>query len=631
MGTRRLTAPRRIHPSVAAAIGLIIAVAGSTRYVLARDLRAAEMRAAATATAGTLASDIIGRFHDAVLSSVTSADPRPLLDVRIADGRLEAGPAATAEIAARVGDPVLADAVSTARDLGSTQLAVFASSDGGSGSVFVVVPRFAVGGSNATTLDRRNTFLGARVTSIDPAGIIDAAEPSSDVSVRVLIDGVDLAQVGIAGSTEIAAVSSRLLGKTISIHASTTIRVPFGVGLAPLVAGILFAGASFELLRRAARRVGLAEAERDDATDERALIVDVGRLLQASLELSDTMPGVALRLSDEFDLRGITLLEAVPGKEPRPIFTYGNSDRGGSVVLPLGKAGRDLGALVVSRERPLSEDQLRALETICGLISAALANSYVLDAERSIVEELNRVNDMKTDFLATVSHEVRTPLASIIGFAALLRGSWDRYSTEQIRDFVARIDLNAVTLSAMLTDILDFSRLERGAVDVVPSATDVGEAIADVVRRNGPIFAERIVEIDAQGRLEAWADRAALEQVVSNLLTNAVKFSPEGSRIKLRASRHEDRIRVSVEDEGPGVMPAEREQIFERFYRGSSDLARTTRGAGIGLSVVADLVNRMGGTIHVEQSPAGGAAFVIGLRAVPEPARTDVDDVRSMT
>lgn len=633
MGTRRLTQGTAASRWIAVAVGILIVVAGATRYLQARDLRAAVSRSAATDLAATLSVEILGRFHELVLAATTASDPGIRLErVHIEGGRLVGGQvmrSTSADNAAR-----LLDAVSTSRDLDAAQLVVLGASNEDVGRAIVVLPSFTVADPLATTAQRRRAFRGADLALLDLDDIVRTIPDPADLAVTVFIDGVPLVSRGTPGDVEVGDARASVLGRTLAIRATTSSDVPFGVGMPGLVGGMAFAALAFQLLRVAGRRAERAEAERDGAAAERALILDIGRMLQASLDLAETMPGIALRLCEEFRLEAVTLIESKPGKAPTPIFSHGEPKRrdADGTKIPLGKAGRQLGALVVHTTVEIPADQMRALETVCGLLAAALANSYLIEAERAVVEELNRVNSMKTDFLATVSHEVRTPLASIIGFAALLREPWDRYTEEQVRDFVSRIDLNAVTLSAMLTDILDFSRLERGALKIVPAEVDVAAALDSVVRRNAPIFAERIVTLDVPDELEAWADRAALEQVVSNLLTNAVKFSPERSRILIRGERVDGCVRVSVEDEGPGVVPSERERIFDRFYRGSSDLARTTRGAGIGLSVVSDLLKQMGASIGVTEAPSGGAVFTIELRGT-EPVNTTpiTSDVRSMT
>lgn len=620
VGSRRLRSHGTAHRTVAALLALVVVGAGAGATLQARALEQERARNAATQRATAALTDVLAEVE--VLSERLLEREQQGTPVRIEDRHLVAPEGALRGFGVDARASLL-DGVSTARDLGTPEIAAVAGDDGV--HLFVILPRFKADIPATSTQARREAFLAAELVEIDTDTIL---EPVGDISIHASLDGTELATRVPRGQIAAATGDADLLDHPLVVTAAAAVPLTVGVSwwylaLACGIAGLIVVAAWI-----LTRRVDRAETDRRRADRDRALLTEAGSVLGSSLDLSDTMPGVALMLMDAFSLGGVVVSRRNSAGELEPVFSVGTRPEAGSapsIVLPLGRSGREFGELVVQPRRMLTAEQIRTLETIGDLVAAAIANASLLDAERGIVEELNRVDALKTDFLATVSHEVRTPLASIIGFSTLLRGSWDHYSPEQIRDFVARIDLNAVSLSAMLSEILDFSRLERGALQVEPGPIDVTSVLRDVVTRNGPMFDGHRIEVHAPESLQAIADRAALEQVVSNLLTNAVKFSPQGSRIGVTASKRAGGVRIVVDDEGPGVLPEERERIFDRFFRGTSDLARKTRGAGIGLAVVADLVHRMSGTVHVEESSSGGAAFVLELKPVEAPVRRPVE------
>ncbi len=241
----------------------------------------------------------------------------------------------------------------------------------------------------------------------------------------------------------------------------------------------------------------------------------------------------------------------------------------------------------------------------------------VIAREQQTVDELRRIDASRTAFLGSVTHELRTPLAAISGFAQLL-GREPEPSPDLRQDIARRIRRNATSLNSLVEDILLFSRVEGDRLQLSPVELDLADVAADVVERLDPVLGGRDVEV-AVPTLAVEADLRALEQVLVNLLTNAAFYSPDGSRIRLSAEREGGMARVVVEDDGPGVAPEERDRIFERFHRGRQGQASGRPGTGLGLSVVAELLDAMGGSISVATSPAlGGASFAFRLPLTEE-------------
>jgi len=224
------------------------------------------------------------------------------------------------------------------------------------------------------------------------------------------------------------------------------------------------------------------------------------------------------------------------------------------------------------------------------------------------------VEQMKSDFVSTVSVELRTPLTSIYGFGqTLLRGDI-AFTEEERRTFLSFIVRESERLTETVDALLDVARLDSGGLGTTLAPTDVGAVVHDVV--SGAELAagngHRFVADLGSGELSAAADPALLRQVLDQLVSNAVKFSPGGGTVTISARRSGDAVEVAVVDEGSGVPMAERERIFSKFYRAGEG---QTRGTGLGLFIARGLVREMGGRIWVDSGEAGGARFAFELPA----------------
>jgi signal transduction histidine kinase len=251
------------------------------------------------------------------------------------------------------------------------------------------------------------------------------------------------------------------------------------------------------------------------------------------------------------------------------------------------------------------------------LLAAALLAGLTLRQFRR-EDQLAR---LRSDFVASASHELRTPLAQIRLFLETLRAG--RYRTaDEHRWFLDTADREAARLTHVVDNVLHFSRLERGAVRAAGVVPDVASLLETTVSAFRPLADAR--RADLAGRFDAGLAAAiapdALHQVVLNLLDNAVKYGPEGQTIRLQALRRDEAVEIAVEDEGPGVPPADRARIFEPFRRGSAHVGSAVAGSGIGLSVVRELVRACGGDCRVEDA-ARGARFVVRL-PLARPAAT---------
>lgn len=244
-----------------------------------------------------------------------------------------------------------------------------------------------------------------------------------------------------------------------------------------------------------------------------------------------------------------------------------------------------------------------------------------LDTKLNEMAEINvalhESNKVKSEFLANVTHELRTPLTSIIGFAEVLRESAAAPEPEKAARYAENILISGRILLEIINELLDLAKLEAGRVELRIAPVDLGNVcrtLADFVR---PLSDKKHIRIDLElspGLPELSTDRGRLHQILFNLMSNAVKFTPEHGRIRLHAGRLGDqRVRVSVTDSGPGIAPENHKIIFEKFRQIDASATREHHGTGLGLAIAKELTTLMGGEIGVNSRPGQGASFWITL------------------
>jgi len=234
---------------------------------------------------------------------------------------------------------------------------------------------------------------------------------------------------------------------------------------------------------------------------------------------------------------------------------------------------------------------------------------------RDITKEVE-ADRAKSEFVSTVSHELRTPMTAIKGYTDLLHaGAVGPINAEQKR-FLTTIKSNTDRLTALINDLLDISRMETGRVRFEPRPLQVGDVIADVVNAlatQADAKNQQLTYEVAGGLPDVMGDRDRLNQVLTNLIGNAIHYTPEGGEIELHAYRVERAVRIDVRDTGIGIAPEDVGHIFERFYRSDHPLVQETRGTGLGLSIVRMFVEMHGGRVWVESNPGKGSTFTFIL------------------
>jgi signal transduction histidine kinase len=234
---------------------------------------------------------------------------------------------------------------------------------------------------------------------------------------------------------------------------------------------------------------------------------------------------------------------------------------------------------------------------------------------RDITRE-SEAERMRSAFVATVSHELRSPLTAIAGYTDTLinAGPWD--STTE-REFLEIIAQSAAKLAGLVDNLLDAAKVEAGVLRVEREPVRLERIAHQVLAHRRNLAPDHILGLDAEPGLPlAEADPIRVEQVIANLVDNAIKYSPDGGPVEVSLRASGDAIRVGVSDRGIGLTPDQAERLFERFYRADTSLRRTTRGVGLGLFICRSLVEAQGGRIWVESRPGGGSTFWFTLPAL---------------
>jgi signal transduction histidine kinase len=278
---------------------------------------------------------------------------------------------------------------------------------------------------------------------------------------------------------------------------------------------------------------------------------------------------------------------------------------------------RPLEALVAAAGRLAGGDRSARVEV--GGVSevATLGKAFnEMAAELELeASERDRLDRMKDEFVLTASHELRSPLTSVQGFAELLMMDRDSLSPRQVETVGIILD-NCRHLVRLLNDLLDLARSDAGRLSIRPVPTDLGPLVEDVVRtmraQTEPSAQTLTVEIDPDlPRVSVESDR--IRQILVNLITNAHEYSPERASIQVRARVADIEVEISVTDDGPGIPPAQLEHIFERFVRGDAGLTQRVGGTGLGLAISKSLVELHGGTIAADSVVGRGSTFTVTL------------------
>lgn len=251
-------------------------------------------------------------------------------------------------------------------------------------------------------------------------------------------------------------------------------------------------------------------------------------------------------------------------------------------------------------------------------IAAAVQNAQLFEREAAMLADLRELQRLRSDFLAMISHELRTPLTTISGMAQTLASEVAGMAPDVVAAFADRIVLNSGRLELLIDDLLDLSQLEQGRLKVICEPVNLSALIEDGLREADldPHPIDRQMEPDLP---MVHADERRAHQILSNLLSNAAKYSPPDAPITITARRDGDRVALEVADQGPGVPAHLRERIFEPFFQAEPAATRRVGGLGVGLYLVRELCDLMGATVSLDATPGHGSRFCVSFRLASRP------------
>jgi signal transduction histidine kinase len=286
------------------------------------------------------------------------------------------------------------------------------------------------------------------------------------------------------------------------------------------------------------------------------------------------------------------------------------------VAAPLLAGARPIGLLALSRGEPdaFQEHEIELAGLLGRLAASAVQNIRAYESERRTVDELRRLSALRADFVSLVSHELRSPMAAVIGAARTLQARWRELQPEQRESFLALIGDETARLAALIGDVLDTSRIDAGTFSYRFSDVNIAELVRDTVATAAvgqdevPIVAEV-----AAGVPVVRGDPERLRQIFGNLIDNAVKYSPAGEPVEVHVSQVNGSVVVSGRDRGPGIKPDDQRLIFEKFGRVAAGNSKP--GSGLGLYIARSIAETHGGTIAVSSAPGRGSTFTVKLPA----------------
>jgi signal transduction histidine kinase len=292
------------------------------------------------------------------------------------------------------------------------------------------------------------------------------------------------------------------------------------------------------------------------------------------------------------------------------------------VAVPLRAGGETLGVLDVETFGQFDDPDatLDLMTRLADQIALVVHSVRLRARQQEMLERLSELDRMKSDFVAITSHELRTPLTAIRGFVKTMIHNADRLSSADMQDFLGIVDRQSHRLARLVEDLLMASKIEAGELSIVPEAVAPVSFLGTLLSTFGE-NAERIkLEVDGDIPESVVFDPYRMEQVLRNLLHNAIKFSPPTSSITLGTRFAHEELVMWVRDLGVGISPEEQTKVFERFHQAGDSLTRQTEGAGLGLYITKRLVEAMGGTIELRSHIGRGSTFTVRL---PSTVSTD--------
>ncbi|ASN40521.1 two-component sensor histidine kinase [Arthrobacter sp. 7749] len=273
--------------------------------------------------------------------------------------------------------------------------------------------------------------------------------------------------------------------------------------------------------------------------------------------------------------------------------------------------------VIAEREFELQRGAMGAANMVVHVRIAPLGEEYILLLADDRTE-ITRTAAVRNDFVANVSHELKTPVGAISLLAEAIDGAAD--DEVAVRRFTTRLYKESARLAALVQDIIELSRLQGTDVVLAGERVDINDVLAEAVDRNKLPAEEKNIKISVGGNVDhdVFGDRDLLMTALRNLIDNAIRYSPENTTVGVGLRQRDGLVQVSVTDQGPGIAPDEQDRIFERFYRIDAARSRHTGGTGLGLSIVKHVVANHGGEITLWSQPGQGSTFTVRLPMVDD-------------
>ncbi|MBA2395158.1 MAG: PAS domain-containing sensor histidine kinase [Ktedonobacteraceae bacterium] len=277
--------------------------------------------------------------------------------------------------------------------------------------------------------------------------------------------------------------------------------------------------------------------------------------------------------------------------------------------VPLIARGKTIGAMTFSSIQPhrhYTNDDLLFAQEVARRIALALDNVHLYKEAQNAIR-------LRDEFIATASHELRTPITSLKMYTQVLQKRFARQGDESMNRSLMKMDAQIGKLTLLIEDLLDVSKLELGKVAFRQEAFNLNEVIAEIVEHVQSISTRHTIHIEGKSTLPLWGDKERIGQVLTNLLINAIKYSPHADTVLVHIVQEQAMVIVKVQDFGIGIAKEHQQQIFERFYRVNDPEEKTYPGLGIGLHIAYEIIMRHGGTMYVESEKGKGSSFCFTL------------------
>jgi signal transduction histidine kinase len=288
------------------------------------------------------------------------------------------------------------------------------------------------------------------------------------------------------------------------------------------------------------------------------------------------------------------------------------------IAVPLAARGEIYGVIAVATRtrRHFAPAEVRLIESIGAEIGMAVQKSRLLEETQRQAEKLEEANKLHADFSAMIAHDLRSPLHTIIGASEMMKDGLLGPLNEDQKNWLDRIKNNATGLINLVSDFLDVSKLESGRIELAESELDATELVRNTVQNFTPLATSKNITLTCvadESMLPIRADRRRLDQVLTNLVSNAVKFTGSGGAIEVRLRTDTEGLRVEVEDSGVGIPHDEIETLFQKYRQVKSLTVPAQEGTGLGLVICKMIVEAHGGKIWVDSEEGKGATFTFTL------------------